>query len=78
MENMSDNQCFPDPHTSAIAPAMKRCARRGCIKPLTAFNVSKKKPDGLQPYCRACQEDDRLLRRYRMTRQQRDLMYAQQ
>src|SRR5215475_3460407 len=78
MDNVSNNSLFLDPLTSAIAHGMKRCARRGCLKPLHEFNVSKKKPDGLQPYCRACQDDDRLLRRYHMTREQCDLMYAQQ
>jgi hypothetical protein len=77
-ENMSDNQRFLDPPTSAHVHGMKRCARRGCIKPLSAFNVSKKKPDGRQPYCRACQDDDHLLRSYTLTCQQRDLMFDQQ
>src|SRR5262249_13631314 len=34
--------------------------------------------DGKQSYCRLCQEDDRLLRAYNLTCQQRDLMYDRQ
>jgi hypothetical protein len=64
-----------------IAPTFygrKRCSKCGEKKPLTDFNIDQGKKDGRQSYCRLCQENDRLLRRYRMTRQQRDLMYAQQ
>jgi hypothetical protein len=78
MNNVKEEILFSHTLPSANFYDMKRCARRGCIKPLSEFNVSKQKPDGRQPYCRACQDDDRLLRRYHITRQQRDLMYEQQ
>jgi hypothetical protein len=78
MDNVYNSSLLTAPLTSALIPGMKRCARRGCIKPFSEFNVSKNKPDGRQPYCRACQDDDRLLRRYHITGQQRDLLYEQQ
>src|SRR5262249_52742251 len=57
---------------------MKRCSKCGEKKSLSEFNVDQGKKDGRQSYCRLCQEDDRLQRFYKISRQQRDLMYAQQ
>jgi hypothetical protein len=57
---------------------MKRCAKCGEKKSLIDFNNRQSSRDGKQSYCRLCQEDDRLLRAYNLTREQRDLMYAQQ
>ena len=78
MDDTSNNEFFIDPFPAAIFPTLKKCARCPHEKPLSAFNNRRDSKDGKQSYCRDCQEDDRLLRRYRMTRQQRDLMYAQQ
>ena len=78
MDNVSDNQLFLAPLTSAIFPTMKKCARCLKEKSFSDFNNCRGANDGKQSYCRDCQEDDRLLRRYNLTRQQRDLMYEQQ
>ena len=63
---------------SALFPTMKKCARCPYVKPLSDFNNRRGVKGGKQSYCRDCQEDDRLLRRYNLTRQQRDLMYDRQ
>jgi hypothetical protein len=78
MEVPSNNASIINSHTSAIFPTLKKCARCPYEKPLSEFNNRRDARDGKQSYCRLCQEDDRLLRRYHITCQQRDLMYVQQ
>ena len=57
---------------------MKQCSKCGEKKLLTAFNIDQGKHDGRQSYCRLCQEDYRLQRFYKISRQERDQMYARQ
>ena len=75
MNNVKEEILFSHTLPSAIIEGMKRCSKCGEKKLLTAFNIDQGKKDGRQSYCRLCQEDDRLLRAYNLTRQQRDLMY---
>jgi hypothetical protein len=78
MDDTCNNEFFIDPLPAAIFPTLKKCARCPHEKPLSAFNNRRDSKDGKQSYCRDCQEDDRLLRAYNLTREQRDLMYDRQ
>jgi hypothetical protein len=78
MDNMSDNQFFLDPHTSAIAHGMKRCAQRGCIKPLSEFNNRRDSKDGKQSYCRDCQSSYQLTYKYDLSQEAFDAMFREQ
>src|SRR5262245_36485407 len=70
MDNVSDNQFF--------LAGMKRCARRGCIKPLSEFNNCQDSKDGKQSYCRDCQSSYQLKYKYDISQEAFDAMYHAQ
>lgn len=39
------------------APQVKRCTKCGETKPLDAFHRNKRKPDGLEIYCKPCRKE---------------------
>jgi hypothetical protein len=78
MNHLPEETHFSNVMIASAFHGMKRCAKCGEKKLLSDFNNRQSSRDGKQSYCRLCQEDDRLLRRYHITCQQRDLMYAQQ
>jgi hypothetical protein len=78
MNNVKEELLYSHTLPSAFIEGMKRCSKCGEKKPFSEFNNRQSSRDGKQSYCRLCQEDDRLLRAYNLTREQRDLMYDRQ
>ena len=78
MNHLPEETHFSNTMNAAMFYDMKQCSKCGEKKLLTAFNIDQGKHDGRQSYCRLCQEDYRLQRFYNISRQERDLMYAQQ
>src|SRR5215831_17569240 len=78
MNHLPEETHFSNTIVASTFYGMKQCSKCGEKKPLREFNNRQASRDGKQSYCRLCQEDDRLLRAYNLTRQQRDLMYDRQ
>jgi hypothetical protein len=78
MNHLPEETHFSNAIIASTFHGMKRCAKCGEKKSLIDFNNRQSSRDGKQSYCRLCQEDDRLLRAYNLTREQRDLMYDRQ
>jgi hypothetical protein len=78
MNYLPEETHFSNTLSASMFYEMKQCSKCGEKKLLTEFNIDQGKKDGRQSYCRLCQEDYRLQRFYKISRQQRDLMYEQQ
>src|SRR5215471_7586861 len=70
MTHLPEETHFSNSMDASMFYEMKQCSKCGEKKPLREFNNRQASRDGKQSYCRLCQEDDRLLRAYNLTRQQ--------